>query len=323
MKTLITVATTLFLAVLTGLALAYAGAFNVAADQPHSAPVSRLLEIAREQGIAKSAHDVVVPDNLIDPKVIADGAGEYAEMCAECHLSPGAEETELRAGLYPKPPELARPAMPLSAAEQFWIIKHGIKMTGMPAWGLTHDDTRLWSMVAFIRKLPSLTAEQYRELSESGAGHHHHDAEEEESSDHVHADDDAPPGTALDGSAVDAAKIVDEFQHQLHQGHAETAAAMLEPDLLVFEGGESEKSRAEYSGHHLGADSKFLQNATVRRISRRGKAVGDLAWIATESEITAAGEKPVDLISTETVVLAKTPDGWRLAHIHWSSRVKK
>jgi len=127
----------------------------------------------------------------------------------------------------------------------------------------------------------------------------------------------------LNGDAAEAAKVVDEFQHQLHHGHAETAAAMLAPDLLVFEGGESEDSRAEYAGHHLGADSKFLQNATVRRISRRGSALGDLAWIATESEITAPGEKPVDLISTETMVLAKTPGGWRVAHIHWSSRPKE
>jgi mono/diheme cytochrome c family protein len=62
------------------------------------------------------------------------GAAEYDDMCSGCHLAPGQEKTEISKGLYPSPPELSR-GNDLNPAEQFWVLKHGIKMTGMPAWG--------------------------------------------------------------------------------------------------------------------------------------------------------------------------------------------
>jgi mono/diheme cytochrome c family protein len=75
------------------------------------------------------------------------------------------KRTEISRGLYPRAPELRRKTY-LTAAEQFWIVKHGVKMTGMPAWGVTHDDQLLWDVVAFVRKLPELTPEQYETLGE-------------------------------------------------------------------------------------------------------------------------------------------------------------
>jgi mono/diheme cytochrome c family protein len=82
-------------------------------------------------------------------------------MCTGCHLGPGVERSELSQGLYPPAPELAR-GDDLTPAEQFWVIKHGIKLTAMPAWGKTHDDNLIWDMVAFIRQLPKLNAAQYQ-----------------------------------------------------------------------------------------------------------------------------------------------------------------
>lgn len=100
--------------------------------------------------------------SLDDPKRVLAGAGQYAEMCEGCHLAPGVADTPLRQGLYPKPPELARHRM--DPQTSFWIVKHGIKMTGMPAWGPSHGDDVLWSVVAFLQKLPDLDARQYRDL---------------------------------------------------------------------------------------------------------------------------------------------------------------
>src|SRR4029450_9687825 len=77
--------------------------------------------------------------------------------------APGMERTEISRGLYPRAPELRRKT-DLTPAEQFWIVKHGVKMTGMPAWGVTHNDELLWDVVAFVRKLPELTPEQYETL---------------------------------------------------------------------------------------------------------------------------------------------------------------
>ena len=139
------------------------GLLSVAADEPHFAPVHRFLETVRTRSIAVRARDISVP-NLDDPKLIAQGADHYAAMCAGCHLAPEVENSELRDGLYPRPPDLTKHLHP-SPAETFWVIKHGIKMTGMPAWGKTHGDETIWGLVAFVRQLPKMTGEQYREMT--------------------------------------------------------------------------------------------------------------------------------------------------------------
>jgi mono/diheme cytochrome c family protein len=154
-----------------GATVLFGGLYNVAADVPHTNVIYWLLETARERSIAVRATSIVVPDNLDDSKRITSGAGQYAEMCAECHLAPGMKRTEIARGLYPRAPELRRGSS-LTPAELFWVIKHGIKMTGMPAWGLAHDDEILWDVVAFLRKLPDLMPDQYRSLVESAPKTH-------------------------------------------------------------------------------------------------------------------------------------------------------
>lgn len=150
--------------------LIYAGIYDVAADAPHTHPVYWLLQTVRNRSIAAHATDAV-PINLNDPKRITSGAGQYDEMCAGCHLAPGMKRTEISRGLYPRAPELRRGSQ-LTPAEQFWVLKHGIKMTGMPAWGLTHDDEVLWDVVAFLRRMPQLTADQYQALVKSAPKTH-------------------------------------------------------------------------------------------------------------------------------------------------------
>ncbi len=141
---------------------AYSGLYNIAADAPHWPLTEQALEILRERSIGKRSRDVTVPPDLQDEKRVLIGAGQYAEMCESCHLAPGVKDTPLRQGLYPRPPDLTRER--LDPREAFWIVKHGIKMTGMPAWGASHDDDTLWSVVTFLQKLPQLDAKRYREL---------------------------------------------------------------------------------------------------------------------------------------------------------------
>jgi mono/diheme cytochrome c family protein len=148
----------------------YAGLYNIAADVPHTQPVYWLLETVRDRSIASRARGIVVPNDLKDPTRISKGAGQYADMCSGCHLAPGMKRTEISQGLYPRAPELRRKTT-LTPAEQFWVVKHGIKMTGMPAWGVTHDDDLLWDLVAFVRKLPELTPEQYETLVKNAPKH--------------------------------------------------------------------------------------------------------------------------------------------------------
>jgi len=148
----------------------YAGLYNIAADVPHTRPIYWLFETAREYSVAARSRDIVVPNDLDDANRISKGAGQYAEMCRGCHLAPGMKRTEISRGLYPRAPEL-RHKTDLTPAEQFWIVKHGVKMTGMPAWGVTHDDDLLWDVVAFVRKLPELTPEQYETLVKNAPKH--------------------------------------------------------------------------------------------------------------------------------------------------------
>jgi mono/diheme cytochrome c family protein len=327
----------------------YSGLFNFAADDPHWGVTARIVESARERSIESQSASISAPANLQDSKIIASGAGEYAEMCTGCHLAPGMKDTEMRTGLYPKPPNLAEHGTHRAPAQQFWIIKHGLKMTGMPAWGLTHDDDRIWSMVAFLQKLPDLTPEAYHELVESGeGGHHHHETDEAEHSheagsdeghehesgeagelpsgappahQHEHgADEHAAPSQKMPAATAGAAAAVDRFQSLLAKGETAEAAKVLDGMVLIYESGEAERSRAEYAAHHLPADAAFLKGASVRVLSRTGNAVGDLAWIATESEIKKAGSKPVNLVATEPKVLKRDANDWHIAHIHWSSR---
>ena len=146
----------------------YAGLYNIAADVPHTQPVYWLLDTVRERSVTARAQNIAVPNNLNDANRISRGAGQYAEMCSGCHLAP--KRTEISQGLYPRAPELRRQT-DLTPADQFWIVKHGVKMTGMPAWGITHDDELLWDVVAFVRKLPELTPEQYETMVKNAPKH--------------------------------------------------------------------------------------------------------------------------------------------------------
>jgi mono/diheme cytochrome c family protein len=173
------------LVLLAAVVVIYAGLYNIAADVPHTPAVYWLLQTIRGRAVAMRSRDIVVPNDLGDANRISKGAGQYAEMCSGCHLAPGMKRTEISRGLYPRAPELRRKT-DLTPAEQFWIVKHGVKMTGMPAWGVTHDDDLLWDVVAFVRKLPELTPEQYETLVKNAPKHEEIMQQMEMGHDHEH-----------------------------------------------------------------------------------------------------------------------------------------
>jgi mono/diheme cytochrome c family protein len=149
----------------------WSGAYNVAADEPHWPLTKYAMETVRDRSIAAHASGIAVPD-LDDESLIRAGAGNYDAMCTGCHLKPGLEKTEQSDGLYPAPPDLAHDRIDDPAAA-FWVIKHGIKMTGMPAWGKSMDDDYIWGMVAFLQRLPDMSRDRYEELVKASGGHQH------------------------------------------------------------------------------------------------------------------------------------------------------
>ena len=139
------------------------GVYNIGADDHHTRLVSALIEILRERSISARAGAIELPW-LEDPAKISSGATRYATLCVGCHLAPGVSKSVLRPGLYPHAPNLAQEDL-LDARRAFWTIKHGIKMSAMPAWGKSLDDAAIWELVAFVDQLPTMSPETYQQLS--------------------------------------------------------------------------------------------------------------------------------------------------------------
>jgi mono/diheme cytochrome c family protein len=178
---LISLTVVIVLFIVGGLVFIYSGYFNVAASEPHSSITGWVLETARARSIKVHAADIGAPPGLDDPPKLLIGTEHFAAHCVVCHGAPGVPKGEVGEGLYPQPPNLVHSSEHYTPSELFWIVKHGIKMTGMPAWG-DHSDDELWAKVAFIRKLPEMTPEDYAKLVAQVAlhgGQHHpaaHDA---------------------------------------------------------------------------------------------------------------------------------------------------
>ena len=171
------------LALIGGGVFLYSGIYPVAADVHHSRLTYWVLETLRERSISRAASAIKVPWDLGGSERLLAGGADYNDMCATCHLKPGKSESDFTLGLYPTPPNLTVATDDVDTKLQdkkssgekglkrdFWVIKHGIKASGMPAWGPTHDDQRIWNMVAFIQKLPELTPAQYQILTARGGG---------------------------------------------------------------------------------------------------------------------------------------------------------
>ncbi|MED5523720.1 MAG: cytochrome c [Pseudomonadota bacterium] len=167
----------------TGVGFLYSGLYPMGADDHHNDLTYWTLETLRERSIARASNDIEVPADLNSSERLLAGGADYNDMCTGCHLKPGKTQSDFTLGLYPAPPNLtqaahlhddAKDAEP-QARRRFWIIKHGIKASGMPAWGPGHDDERIWNMVAFLQRLPELSPQQYQILTArdaDDAGHH-------------------------------------------------------------------------------------------------------------------------------------------------------
>lgn len=122
-------------------------------------------------------------------------------------------------------------------------------------------------------------------------------------------------------SAMAAVKVVDAFSAAIKAGKLDTAEKLLDPSVLILESGGSERSRDQYLRGHAIADAAFLQNARQQLRYRQAQAEGDFAWVASEGELRSKENgKQSMLRTTETMLLKKTPQGWKIVHIHWSSR---
>ena len=144
---------------------------NVAATQAHRAGVGWFLAAVRDRSVEIQSA-TIVPADLNESGLLHKGVHEYDAMCVICHGAPGREPSVIGRGLNPVPPKLdTAEVQAYSDAELYWIITHGIRMTGMPAFGPTHDERTIWSLVAFLRHLPGMSAQRYAAMVEAASGH--------------------------------------------------------------------------------------------------------------------------------------------------------
>jgi mono/diheme cytochrome c family protein len=179
-----TIAAMVSVVVLGGLMLIYSGTYNVAATEPHWTLTHWIVGVTKLRSIKAHAAGISAPPNLSDDGEVAEGIEHFAAHCVICHGAPGVPRGDIALRLYPSPPDLTGVSETYGPGELFWIVKNGIKATGMPAWR-DHSDDELWTIVAFLRKLPAISAQGYASqltVSTTSGGHHHHaDADRSES----------------------------------------------------------------------------------------------------------------------------------------------
>jgi mono/diheme cytochrome c family protein len=161
MKSLLRIVLTIVLLLIIITVFLYSGLYNISAMVPHNRITLKIISVLKNNSIKHYAEDIT-PPNLGDPALINNGFAHYKEMCVNCHGAPGIQPDETGRGLYPKPPDLSKSIKDWTPAQLFWITKNGIKMTGMPSFGKTHSDDKIWAIVAFIEKLPGMSKEKYQ-----------------------------------------------------------------------------------------------------------------------------------------------------------------
>lgn len=176
-----TIATTVVAAyavlIMGGIAFVYSGLYDVGATAHHWPVTAWLLQTVRTRSIAARAASIAPPPGLSTETNLLMGVDHFSTHCAVCHGAPGVPKDDIAGGLYPQPPNLANAAKRFTPGGLFWILKHGIKMTGMPAWS-DHTDSELWAIVDFLEKLPTMSEAEYAKLIMANAMHggmHHHE----------------------------------------------------------------------------------------------------------------------------------------------------
>ena len=162
---LLGVAATLVALAAGGLLFAVSGIYHVGASTGHWAITRALITIGLHSAVRTHSIGVEPPQDLDDPDRIRLGAGHFAGGCAPCHGAPGVPQNPITRGMLPPPPGLSHAVNDWETAELFWIVKHGLKYTAMPAWPALKRDDEVWSMVAFLERLPELSAEDYQGLA--------------------------------------------------------------------------------------------------------------------------------------------------------------
>ena len=169
MKIIAIIGALVLIILIGGFIFTYSGFYNVAATIPHSSLTEWLLSTVSDQSVKHHAKGITPPSYLNDQQIIKAGFVRYQNDCASCHGTPMSYPGKIGKGLNPGPPKLWESAKELSAEELYWVIKNGIKMTGMPYWSHEYKEQDTWSVVAFLKQFPDISAQQYQQMLQTGS----------------------------------------------------------------------------------------------------------------------------------------------------------
>ncbi|MEO9789005.1 MAG: c-type cytochrome [Aurantimonas coralicida] len=153
--------------VVAAFALGWSGMVPISASSGHFPPFGWFLHWVMGNAAEKQSLAVSIPDDLdlSDPALVKRGAGHFATGCAVCHGSPTEAQSPVVLSMTPHPPRLEERVPEWSDRELFWIVQHGIKYTGMPAWPTQARADEVWAQVAFLRALPGMSPAAYDDLA--------------------------------------------------------------------------------------------------------------------------------------------------------------
>jgi cytochrome c553 len=147
-----------------GAVFVLSGVYNVAASVRHFDITNKLIRLTLRRSIDMHSTFVKVPD-VDDADLVRLGARHFANGCQPCHSAPGSRQNPIAAGMYPSAPPLGAKVDNWEQDELFWIVRHGLKFTGMPQWVGDGRDDEVWAVVAFLRELPGMSEQRYNELA--------------------------------------------------------------------------------------------------------------------------------------------------------------
>ncbi|GGE71607.1 c-type cytochrome [Sphingomonas prati] len=156
-------------AALLGLGIGWSGAINVGASTGHWAVTDWFLHWVMRKSVRTHAA-LTVDAPATDTTGLASAAGHFAGQCSVCHGAPGERPSPVMQAATPPAPDLAVNARDWTDEQLFWILKHGVKFSGMPAWPVQDRDDEVRRMAAFVRRLPAMTPETYRALAYGPGG---------------------------------------------------------------------------------------------------------------------------------------------------------
>ena len=173
-KALLVVLVVLLIAGGAGAFLVHTGRLPIAATNPPDL-VDRIAMTAKFEAVRRGGNrlQVTLPT---DAASLAEGREHYVENCLPCHGAPGVKRAEFAQGMNPTPPDIDGALQTYTDAQLFWVIKNGLRATGMPAFGVNHKDDEIAAIAAFVRHTPKLSPEERKALAAAPPEDHHHES---------------------------------------------------------------------------------------------------------------------------------------------------